>query len=209
MAKGVRPPPNEARPSDSPRELPAEHLVSAIKNRLLQVAALYGPGTGTLRVRLHRWRGVKIGDGVHIGTDVILETAYPQWISLGNGVSIGTRTTILAHIHGLPPRREQWDAYLSVRIEDDANLGAGVLVLPNVTIGHGAVVSAGSVVTRSVPPLTMVQGNPAQPIAKCGVPLAWDTPLKEFLRHLRPLGGDSTGTAAFIDGLASGAKPRP
>jgi acetyltransferase-like isoleucine patch superfamily enzyme len=59
--------------------------------------------------------------------------------------------------------------------------------MPNVTIGHGPVVASGSVVTRSVAPLTMAQGNPAQPIARCGVRLGLDTPVKEFCRQLTPI----------------------
>jgi acetyltransferase-like isoleucine patch superfamily enzyme len=58
--------------------------------------------------------------------------------------------------------------------------------LPNVTIGIGAVVSAGSVVSRSVPPHTFVRGNPAVPIAHCGVSLAGGTPYEEFVRNLKP-----------------------
>jgi acetyltransferase-like isoleucine patch superfamily enzyme len=61
------------------------------------------------------------------------------------------------------------------------------MILPNVTIGRGAVVSAGSIVKRSVPPLTMVQGNPAEPVAECGVPLLRDTRLKDFYKRLRPI----------------------
>ena len=52
---------------------------------------------------------------------------------------------------------------------------------------YPAVVMAGSVVTRSIPPLTMVQGNPAKPVARCGSALLWDTPIKEFYSKLRPL----------------------
>jgi maltose O-acetyltransferase len=145
-----------------------------------------------LRITLHRWRGVTIGSDVQIGADVILETAYPQWISIGNGVQIGIRTTVLAHMHGLPPKRDEWKGYVSVHIEDEANIGAGVMILPNVTIGRGAVVNAGSVVTRSVPAMTVVQGNPAKAIAKCGVPLNWNTTLKDFIRKLRPIEPDVT-----------------
>jgi acetyltransferase-like isoleucine patch superfamily enzyme len=76
----------------------------------------------------------------------------------------------------------------TVRIENDVYLGPGVIVLPNVTIGHGAVVSAGSVVSRSVPPQTLVQGNPARPIAHCGVSLGGGVSYEEFLRHLTPIG---------------------
>jgi serine acetyltransferase len=74
-----------------------------------------------------------------------------------------------------------------VLIEEDVTLGVGVIVLPGVTIGRGAMVTAGSVVTKSVPPKTMVQGNPAQPIATVEVPFGSDVSLKEFAKGLRPL----------------------
>ena len=62
-----------------------------------------------------------------------------------------------------------------------------MIVLPNVSIGDGSVVTAGSVVPQSVPPMTLVQGNPAIPVARCGVPLTRETTLKEFTRKLMPL----------------------
>jgi len=186
---------NGSRLKTTARMLPPESFCSGILNRILAFLALYSPGVRSLRIWLHRWRGVKIGSDVQIGNDVILETAYPQWISIGDGVQIGIRTTVLAHVHGLAPRKDQWKGYVSVRIEDEANIGAGVLILPNVTIGRGAVVSAGSVVTCSIPPMTVVQGNPARPIAKCGVPLNWNTTLKDFVRNLRPIEDSPTSTS--------------
>nr|WP_275887151.1 DapH/DapD/GlmU-related protein [Arenimonas caeni] len=47
-------------------------------------------------------------------------------------------------------------------IEDDVWVGAGAIVLPNVVLGRGCVVGAGSVVTRSVPPGCVYAGNPAR-----------------------------------------------
>jgi acetyltransferase-like isoleucine patch superfamily enzyme len=75
-----------------------------------------------------------------------------------------------------------------VRIEDNAFVGPGVYILPNVTIGEGAVVAAGSIVNRSVPPQTMVRGNPARVVARCGVPLRGHS-YEEFMRHLEPVDG--------------------
>lgn len=166
-----------------------ESIFSGMKKRLLQVLALYAPGVATLRVRLHRWRGVKMGKGVRIGADALIETSFPHWVSIGNGVQIGIRTTIIAHYDALPVTGDKYEdgAHVSVRIEDEANIGPGVIILPNVTVGRGAVVAAGSVVSRSVPPLTMVRGNPARPVARCGIPLLYETPLKEFLRSLKPI----------------------
>jgi acetyltransferase-like isoleucine patch superfamily enzyme len=159
-----------------------EPLLGGARKRVLQLLALYAPGADTLRVRLHRLRGVTIGEGVFIGTDVLIETSHPEMVSIGNGVDIGTRTMIVAHQQG----ETQRDG-ISVRIEDDAFIGPGAILLPHVTIGRGAVVNAGSVVTKSVPPLTMVRGNPAEPVARCGVALGRSTPLRDFYRQLQPL----------------------
>jgi acetyltransferase-like isoleucine patch superfamily enzyme len=151
--------------------------------RLLQLLALYGPGAETLRVKLHRARGVRIGEGSFIGTAVIIETAFPHLVQIGNGVDIGMRTTIVAHQQG----EHADESKPSVVIEDDVFIGPGAIVLPHVTIGHGAVVNAGAVVTKAVPPLTMVSGNPAAPVARCGVPLGRRTPLREFYGRLKPI----------------------
>jgi acetyltransferase-like isoleucine patch superfamily enzyme len=159
-----------------------EPALKGARNRVLQLIALYGPGAETLRVRLHRMRGVQIGEEVFIGTDVILETAHPDMVSIGNGVDIGTRTLVIAHQQGEGKR-----SGVTVRIEDDVFIGPGAMILPNVTIGRGAVVQAGSVVTKSVPPLTMVRGNPAEVVARCGIALGRKTPLREFYARLQPL----------------------
>ena len=160
----------------------SEPKLAGARKRLLQLIALYGPGADTLRVRLHRWRGIAIGERVFIGTDVLLETSHPEMIAIGNGVDIGARTMVIAHQQGESQREG-----VTVRIEDDAFIGPGSIILPHVTIGRGAVVHAGSVVTKSVPPLTLVRGNPAAPVARCGVPLGRSTPMREFYRRLQPL----------------------
>lgn len=159
------------------KEWREETLLRGSINRLFQLLAKILPGR--LRVILHRARGVHIGENVFISEDVILETACPYLISIEDRVWLGIRVTVIAHM------REQCQG---VRIERDAFVGPGVIILPNVTIGHGAVVTAGSVVTRSVPPMTVVQGNPAIPVAKCGLPLTPETTIKEFSRKLQPLG---------------------
>jgi acetyltransferase-like isoleucine patch superfamily enzyme len=135
------------------------------------------PGAQTLRVSLHRARGVHIGRGVWIGYDVILDTSRPHLITIEDGCSIGMRVTVIAHF-----RETQ-----GVKIERDAFVGPGVIILPNVVVGQGAVITAGSVVTQSVPPMTVVQGNPAVPVATCGIPLGKDISVKEFSRRLKPL----------------------
>lgn len=164
---------------------------TAVRNRALQILALYAPGGDSTRVLLHRLRGVQIGERSWIGFDTLIEPEYPHRVVIGDRVAIGIRVLILAHFAHHGRNREtstgNVDERVSVRIEDDAFIGPGAVIMPNVTIGTGAVVTAGSVVTRSVAPLTMVQGNPAKPIARCGVPLGLDTPIKEFYRRLTPI----------------------
>ena len=160
-----------------------EPTLAGARRRVLALLALHGPGAEGTRVKLHRMRGVKVGEGCFIGTAVMIETAYPHLFEIGNGVDIGMRTTIVAHQQG--ERADEGKP--SVRIEDDVFIGPGSIILPHVTVGHGAVVTAGSVVTVSVPPLTMVQGNPAVPVARCGVPLGRKTELRRFYSRLRPL----------------------
>jgi len=154
-----------------------EPLFRGFVNRSLQLLARIMPGGQTLRVMLHRSRGVHVGKGVFISEDVILETAHPQFITIEDRAWIGIRATVIAHMRELR----------GVKIEQDAFIGPGVTILPNVTVGRGAVVTAGSVVTRSVPPMTVVQGNPAVPVATCGIPLAPQTSVKDFTSRLKPL----------------------
>ena len=171
--------------------------LAGVRNRALQLAALYSPGGDTIRPMLHRRRGVKIGRRTWVGFDTLIEPSYPHRVEIGDRVAIGIRVLILAHFAHLGRNREsasgELDERVSVRIEDDVFIGPGAIIMPNVTIGQGAVVTSGSVVTRSVAPLTMVQGNPAQPIARCGVPLGLDTPVKEFYARLTPI--ESTASA--------------
>ncbi|MGA9116695.1 MAG: acyltransferase [Bacteroidota bacterium] len=163
-----------------------ENPLRGLRNRFLQVAALYAPGGFTLRAKLHRWRGVRMGSRVWIGTDALLETGFPHLVSIGNNVVIGIRATIIAHFR--EQGVEKWKAgEPTVVIEDDVFLGPNVTILPNVRIGRGSVVSAGSVVGTSVPAGVMVRGNPARPVARCGVPLSGVKSFKEFLRHMKPI----------------------
>ncbi len=154
-----------------------ESLLRGLANRVLQHLARFLPGATSLRVALHRARGVQIGNNVWIGYDVILDTSRPHLITIEERATINMRVTVVAHF------RET----TGVKIERDVFVGPGVIILPNTVIGRGSVVTAGSVVTRSVPAMTVVQGNPAVPVARCGTPLGQKTTVKEFTSHLKPL----------------------
>lgn len=168
-------------------EEPKEPLLRGAFSRVFQLLARFSPGARSLRVMCHRARGVKIGSGVWIGYDVVLDTAQAKLITIEDGATISIGAKIIAH----------FKEFRGIRIEKDAFIGPGAIILPNVVIGRGAVVKAGSVVSQSVPPMTVVEGNPAAAVARCGVALRQDISLKTFSRNLQPL--KSPGARAIIE----------
>lgn len=166
-----------------------KNIFHGLKNRLLQYVSRFVPGAISVRVWLHRLRGVKIGRGVFIGTDVLIETAHPERVSIGNDVIIGIRCVLIAHFDAQEiTTKNNQGTRPSIVIEDDVFIGPGVIILPNVRIGRGSVITAGSVITNSVPQRTMMQGNPAKPVARCHTPLRRDTPIWQFYRNLEKIG---------------------
>ena len=103
---------------------------------------------------------------------------YP--IVIGADVSIGPEAAILTLGHD-PRSPEFADRGGPVTIADRAWIGYRALVLPGVCIGEGAVVGAGSVVTRDVPPYAIVAGNPARVIGERPRQLAYTLNYRPFL----------------------------
>lgn len=88
-------------------------------------------------------------------------------IKIGSHCQIAQFCTLVAANHTTETAKYMRDAPLdlskrSILIEDDVWVGANSVILPGVTIGHGAVIGAGSVVTRDVAPNTVCAGNPAR-----------------------------------------------
>jgi acetyltransferase-like isoleucine patch superfamily enzyme len=130
----------------------------------LNLMAMFAPHS-TIRVLLHRARGVSIGKGVLIGFNVNIDNVYPRLIRISDGAALAGGNLLLAH--SKPP--EYFEGVVEsfaapVTIGKNAWIGIGAIVLPGVTIGEGSIVSAGSVVTREVPPRYLVAGNPARHI---------------------------------------------
>jgi len=125
----------------------------------------------------------RLGDGIHI--EAPFHCAYGFNITLGDGVyinagcvfldsgavTIGRRTLIgpavqvyCADHHRDPVRRARGEEIARpVAIGQDVWVGGAAVILPGVTIGDGAIIGAGSVVTRDVPEGAVVVGNPARP----------------------------------------------
>jgi acetyltransferase-like isoleucine patch superfamily enzyme len=130
-------------------------------------------------VRFALGQGARIEVGRHCNLNGTNLVAY-QEISIGDQVQLGAGGFIAdTDLHPLDPvaRRcqtlgqpfpRELVARAPVRIEENAWLGWGVVVLKGVTVGRDAVVAAGSVVTRDVPAGTLVAGNPARVVRSIG-----------------------------------------
>ncbi|MCK4819389.1 acyltransferase [bacterium] len=143
-----------------------------IYKRLLKLFAKQMPGY-RIRRQLLRMAGYRIGEQVYIGEDLIIvdELDDRGRVRIGNRVAIAERVTLVissnANFSKIRPFMK--DTHGSIEIEDDAWLGTGAIILPDVRIGTGAVVGAGSVVTKDVPDFTVVGGVPAKAIRKIDV----------------------------------------
>lgn len=110
------------------------------------------------------------GKNIHIGERVFINSGCKMQdqggIYIGNDVLIGHNACLLTLNHEMDPENRQDMHPQPIHINDKAWLGSNVTVLPGVTIGKGAVVAAGAVVTRDVDANTVVAGVPAKPVRK-------------------------------------------
>ncbi len=105
-----------------------------------------------------------IGNKVFINYDcVILDCNIVQ---IGNNVLLAPKVQIYTAYHPLEPeiRRTEIEMAAPIIIGDDVWMGGGAIVCPNVEIGAGTTIGAGSVVTKSVPPNVFAAGNPCRVI---------------------------------------------
>jgi maltose O-acetyltransferase len=133
-------------------------------------------------------RNLSIGADCFINQGCVLDASAP--VAIGDDVAFGHGVLITTSSHriGAPNRRSGLLEPLPVRVGNGAWLASRVVVLPGVDVGDGAVVCAGAVVTRSVPPNTMVGGVPARHIRDLDAP-----PGSRVCDRSDHLGGNTSG----------------
>lgn len=154
--------------------------LTKVKKKLFKLLAKNLPGCG-LRIRLLRMCGYLIGKDVYIGEECIIvddlgDTSSKFNLSIGDRSAISPRVTFVLHTQ---PNEARIAPYVnsrkgSIRVEADAWIGTGAVILPEITIGEGAVIGANSVVTKNVEPYTIAGGVPAHKIKDVDVP--WHRP---------------------------------
>lgn len=131
---------------------------------------------------------INIGDNVSIEKGVVISTSEKGKIIIGNNVYIGEYCVLTSneeieigdnalisphndivdfnHIYqdSKKPINQQGFVTKKIKIEEDVWIGSGSKILMGVTLGRGAVIGAGSVITKDVPPYHVVVGNPAEKI---------------------------------------------
>lgn len=106
----------------------------------------------SIRIKLHRLRGVNIGKNVFIGRNCTLDHAYPEYIYLEDGCGLAGDVYILAHNTPNESLKSILESYAApVIIKKNSWVGIRSTVLPGVIIGSNSVVSAGCIVRKSVP----------------------------------------------------------
>ena len=150
--------------------------------RLVHKIAFIAPGGGSLRPWLHRLRGATIGKNVWLGLLVYIDEIHPEAVTIGDNCTIGVRTSIITHFYW-GSRRPTSNG--KVTIEKDVFIGPHCVILPNVRIGEGAVIRAGTVVSRNVAPHALWGLPSADALGVVTVPLTSEHTNEEFIQGLR------------------------
>jgi acetyltransferase-like isoleucine patch superfamily enzyme len=131
----------------------------------------FGPGASVF-LGAHVWffgpretrrRGVAIGRNSWINRDCTLDVR--SGLTIGDNVSISPEVMILGGSHDYNDPGFCYVDAGPVTIEDHVWIGSRAMILPGITVGRGAVVAAGSIVTKNVAPMMVVAGVPAKPVA--------------------------------------------
>lgn len=121
-----------------------------------------------IRPVLWRWMGARVGKNCYIGYEVYIDLNNAKLITVEDNVHIDERCFLLCHKRDLSNYYYGEDysklGYKEgpIHICTGASVGSGSMILPGVTVGEGAIIGAGSLVTKDVPPWTIVVGRPAK-----------------------------------------------
>lgn len=126
-----------------------------MKNFIVIQMARYTP---FLRLKNWLYRSLlhmKVGETTSFALMAMPDVMFPEYIEVGHNSIIGYNTTILAHEYLINEYRIG-----KVKIGDHVMIGANSTILPGITIGDHAIVSAATLVHKDVPPGSFVGGNP-------------------------------------------------
>lgn len=121
-----------------------------------------------IRPMLWRWIGAKVGRNCYIGYAVYLDLNEADLVTIEDNVHIDERCHLLCHKRDLSNYYYGEDysklgyKKAPIHICEGSSIGTQSFIMPGVTVGKGAIVGAGSLVTKDVPAYTIVVGRPAK-----------------------------------------------
>lgn len=157
--------------------------VNLDKAALISPGALLNPRAGIINIGANSIisLGAQIQGNVSIASNSSVQSysiivgygeldARQGQVKIGNGVRIAAHCMMIAANHCFADTskaiHEQGLEAKNIIIEDDVWIGGSVNIIAGVTIGHGSIIGAGSVVTRNIPPMSVAVGTPAKIIKK-------------------------------------------
>ena len=149
-----------------------QYMLQKILKKLFKKLAKSAPFY-QLRALSLKWAGYKIGENVFVNEDLIIIDKYSDshLLTIGDRVAIAARVTLVLssepHYSRIKPFVPLYHG--PINIKNDAWIGTGTIILPNVVVGEGAIVGAGSVVTEDVPDYSVAVGSPARVIKKLNI----------------------------------------
>ena len=129
----------------------------------------------TIRPIIWRWLGAKVGKQCYIGYEVYIDLMHADMITVEDNVHIDNRCFLLCHKRDISTYY-QGDDYTKlgykiapITICRGCSIGSASILMPGVTIGEGAIVGAGSLVTKDIPAWTVATGRPAKVVKQIPV----------------------------------------
>lgn len=124
----------------------------------------------SMRAKVWRWMGAKVGQNVFIGLEVLIDTSHVEMIEVEDNVHIASRCILLCHQRDLS-KYYKGDDYSrlpykegKILLKQGCLIATNTMIMPGVTIGEGAIVGAFSLVTKDIPAWTIATGRPAKVI---------------------------------------------
>ena len=146
-----------------------KHFRNAILLKYCMYSVIFSPlNYRKIRPIIWRWMGAKVGKNCFIGYEVWVDLTNTNLIELEDHVHIANRCLLLCHQRNLE-NYYVGDDYAKlgykkkkIQLKKGCLLGMDTIVLPGVTIGEGAIIGAGSIVTKDIPAWTIATGRPAK-----------------------------------------------
>ncbi|MFA5687655.1 MAG: acyltransferase [Kiritimatiellales bacterium] len=151
--------------------LPSRPKIDKFRSYFYRAGGIKGHGRSTMmgNLTIDNKKNFRIGKKCMINRDVHI-TCLKERVTIGDYCQIGPRVCFETISHGTAsiPGKTRGTTHKPITVQDKVWIGCGAIILQGVTIGTGAVVAAGAVVTKDVPAHTIVGGVPAKHIKDTG-----------------------------------------